>query len=147
MSYSCPLSFESLDTNISRVSSLFVSSLIIYYMLTFNIFVLYFLFADFMLKLFCAKHFSLIYQLSKVIKSSLKLNDKFSDSGAKRLAGFFGLFFIILLISTNHLNLYNLSIVFGVIFLSCSLLDAFFNYCLGCKVYFVIKKIYPSFMN
>jgi hypothetical protein len=26
-------------------------------------------------------------------------------------------------------------------------LDLFFDYCIGCKIYFIIKKIYPEFMN
>lgn len=147
MSYSCPLNFENVDSNVSRFSSLLVSSLVIFYLITFNIFILYFLFYDFLAKLFCQKKYSIIYQLSKLLKNLFRMKDKFTDGGAKRLAGFFGLFFILLLISGNNLNLYIFSMSVGIIFLGCSLVDALFNYCLGCKIYFIIKKIYPSFMN
>ncbi|WP_366755936.1 DUF4395 family protein [Sulfurimonas sp.] len=46
-----------------------------------------------------------------------------------------------------NLNLYIFSIVVTVIFLFCALLEAFFSYCIGCKIYFVIKKVYPGFMS
>ena len=147
MSYSCPLNFENVDSNISRFSSLLVSLLVISYLITFNIFILYFLFYDFLAKLFCQKKYSIIYQISKLLKNLFRMKDVFSDGGAKRLAGFFGLFFILLLIAGNNLNLYVFSMVVGVIFIGCSLLDALFNYCLGCKIYFIIKKVYPGFMN
>ncbi len=147
MSYSCPLSFENVDNNISRLSSLFVSSLVIFYLITFNIFILYFLFFDFMMKLFCQKKYSLLYQLSKGIKNLFKMKERLSDGGAKRLAGFFGLFFILLLIAGNNLNLYIFSMIVGIIFIGCSLMDAVLNYCVGCNIYFIIKKIYPNFMS
>jgi hypothetical protein len=37
--------------------------------------------------------------------------------------------------------------VIGGVFVLCSLMDALVNYCVGCKIYFIIKKIYPNFMN
>ena len=147
MSYSCPLSFENIDSNISRMNSLMVSSLVITYLITFNAVIIYFLLFDFSMRLFCQKRLSLINNLSLLIKKSLKLKDKFSDSGAKRLAGYFALFFLLMLVAGNNLNIYTFSVVVASIFLICSLMDALFNFCIGCKIYFIIKKIYPSFMS
>ena len=147
MSYSCPLSFENIDSNVSRFNSLFVSSLLITYLYTFNIVIIYFLLFEFGMRLFCKKELTILYKLSKFMKSILKLQDKFTDSGAKRLAGYFAIFFLLLLVVGSNLNLYFFSLVVGSIFLICSLMDAFFNFCIGCKIYFIIKKIYPSFMN
>ena len=147
MSYACPISFEKIDSNVSRISSMLVASLVIAYLASSNIYILYYLAFDFYMKLFCQKKFSLISQLSQVTKTILRLKDRYSDGGSKRLAGYFGGVFILLLISSAHLNMYTFSIVVGVIFISCSLMDAFFNYCVGCKIYFIIKKVYPSFMS
>ena len=147
MSYACPLSFENIDSNISRMNSLMVSSLVVTYLITFNAVIVYFLLFDFSMRLFCQKRLSLINNLSVLIKKSFKLKDKFSDSGAKRLAAYFALFFLLMLVAGNNLNLYIFSIVIGSIFLICSLMDAFLNFCVGCQVYFVIKKVYPSFMS
>ncbi|WP_373036722.1 DUF4395 domain-containing protein [Sulfurimonas sp.] len=147
MSYSCPLNFQSVDSYIARFIALNVSVLLIAYMVTFNTFILYFLFFDFMMRLFCKKEYSPLFHISRALKKVFRLEDKFTDGGAKRLAGYFGLFFILLLIAGNNLNIDMFSIAVSVIFLFCALLEAFFSYCLGCKIYFIIKKMYPNFMN
>ena len=147
MSNSCPLNFERVDSNVSRLSSLLVASLVIGYLFSSNIYILIFLALDFMVKLFINKEMSPIAMLSHSIKGAFRMKDKFTDGGAKRLAGMFGLVFIFLLIVTHFLNAWAGSLVVAAIFLSCSLFDVFFNYCIGCKVYFIIKRIYPSFMS
>ena len=147
MSNSCPLNFERVDSNVARLSSLVVASLVILYLFTSNIYILIFLLLDFTIKLFINKELSPISMLSGFIKHMFKMKDKFTDGGAKRLAGMFGLLFVFLLILTHFLNAWIGSLVVAGIFLSCSLFDVFFNYCIGCKVYFIIKRIYPSFMS
>jgi len=102
---------------------------------------------DFTIKLFINRELSPIVMLAHSIKVTFRIKDKFSDGGAKRLAGMFGLIFVFLLIATHFLNAWVGSLIVAGIFLSCSLFDVFFNYCIGCKVYFIIKRIYPSFMN
>jgi len=147
LSYSCPINFENVDSNVARFVALLVSLLLVAYMMTFNIFILYFLFFDFMMRLFCKKDYSALFQISRLLKKLFKLKDELTDSGAKRLAGYFGILFILMLIAGNNLNLYLFSMIVSFIFLSCALLESFFNYCIGCKIYFLIKKIYPSFMD
>ena len=147
MSNSCPLNFERVDSNVARVSSLAVASLVIVYLFNSNIYVLLLLALDFIVKLFCKKELSLTIMIAKSIKHTFKMEDKFTDGGAKRLASMFGLLFVLLLIVTHFLNAWVASLVVAAIFLSCSLLDVFFNYCIGCKVYFIIKRVYPAFMS
>lgn len=147
MSYSCPVTFEKVDSTLSRISSFIVSMFVIYYLYSFNIYILYFLFLDFYMRIFCQKNFSIIYLFSKILKKIFYLKDNYSDSGAKKLAGIFGVFFILVLIFANQLEYSELSLVVGAIFIICSLLDAFVNYCVGCKIYYIIKKIYPNFMS
>ena len=147
MSYTCPLNFVQVDSNASRLNSLMVASLVILYFITSNAFILYFLVIDFSIKLFLHKKYSLLSMLSLNIRKSLKLEEKFTDGGAKRLAGMFGLVFVSALVITHLLDLEFIALIVGVIFLACSLLDVFLNYCLGCQAYYIIKKIYPSFMS
>ncbi len=147
MENSCPLNFERVDSNVSRVSALFVASLVILYLFSTNIYILIFLALDFSVKLFINKEFSAIHMLSNSLKVIFRVKDNYTDGGAKRLAGMFGLLFVFLLIITHFLNTWFVSLIVAAIFLSCSLLDVFFNYCIGCKVYFIIKKIYPAFMS
>jgi len=147
MPNSCPLNFERVDSNVSRLSTLFVASLVILYLFSSNVYILIFLALDFIIKLFLNKEFSPISMLSKQIKSLFRMKEKFADGGAKRLAGMFGLLFVFLLIIAHFLNAPFISLVVAAIFLSCSLLDLFFSYCIGCKIYFIIKKVYPAFMS
>jgi hypothetical protein len=147
MSNSCPLSFKKVDSNVSRFSSLFVATLVISYLFTQNIFILFFLAFDFSMKLFVSAKASPLTLLSELLKKSFKMQEKLSDGGAKRLAAFLGLFFVLLLIVTTYLAPWAVTVVLAVIFLLCSLLDIFLNYCIGCNIYFIIKKIYPNFMN
>jgi hypothetical protein len=143
----CPLNFKRVDESASRISALLVSSLVLFYLISANLYILLFLFVDFVLKLFLNIASSPVGMLSEFIKTSLHIKEKFVDGGAKRLAGFFGLFFVFLLIVTHIFHSLALSLGVALVFLSCSLLDAFFSYCIGCKIYFIIKKIFPSFMN
>ncbi|MCD6190196.1 MAG: DUF4395 domain-containing protein [Sulfurimonas sp.] len=147
MPNSCPLNFERVDSNVSRLSALFVASLVILYLFSSNVYILIFLALDFIIKLFLNKEFSPISMLSKQIKSLFRMKEKFADGGAKRLAGMFGLLFVFLLIIAHFLNAPFISLVVAAIFLSCSLLDLFFSYCIGCKIYFIIKRVYPAFMS
>ncbi len=147
MSHSCPLSFESIDSNVSRFNSFFVSSLLVAYLYSFNIVIVYFLLFEFSMRLFVKKDATILHKFSKSMKAIFRLKDKPTDSGAKRLAGYFAIFFLLLLVVGNSLNLHTFSSVVGGIFLLCSLMDAFFNFCVGCKIYHMIKKVNPSFME
>ncbi len=143
----CPLNFEKVDENTARFSALFVATLVGLYLYTNIIYILYFLVFDFIMKLFLHKGSSPISIVAEFCKGVFKINDKLVDGGAKRLAGFFGLFFVLLLIMTHYFDLWSLSLGVAVVFLACSFLDVFFGFCIACKIYYLIKKIYPNFMN
>ena len=147
MANGCPLNFQKVDSNVSRLSALIVASLVLYYLYSNSVYILLFLAFDFTMKLFLSRGISPVNMVAEFLKSFLKLKERYVDGGAKRLAGFFGLFFVILLIITHIFNLWHISWVVAAVFLSCSLLDVFFNFCIGCKIYFIIKRFYPDFMN
>lgn len=147
MSYSCPLNFIQVDSYASRVASFMVVLLVIMYLISFNVFILYFLMIDFSIRLFVNKKYSPISLFSLKMRKLLKMKEKLTDGGAKRLASIFGIIFVCLLFITHFIESYYLSYSVGVVFLFCALLDVFFNYCVACKVYYVVKKVYPSFMS
>lgn len=147
MAYNCPLTFKKIESHISRLSSFLVSALIITYLATSNVYILYFIFIDFLVRLYMNKSYSLIFLLAKMMKNVLALKDSFCDGGAKRLAAYFGLLFVSLLIATHYLDQWLVSLGIAAIFLLCSLLDVLFDFCIGCKIYYLIKKIFPNFMS
>ncbi len=145
MSQSCPISLFKVDAKIARINAFFITLLLIAFLLTFNRIILYFLFYDFLVRLFLNKRYSLVYHLSKAIKNVLHLKTEMVDGGAKRLATYFGFFFVSLLIIQAWLHLSVLLCLTATIFLLCTTLEVLFNYCIGCKIYYLIKKIYPDF--
>jgi len=147
MNYSCPMSFKQIDSNVSRLTSLIVSSLVLLYLYNNEVIILYIVAFDFIMRLFIKKDSSLFHFLALGIKELFGIKDKYVDSGAKRLAAYFGLSFVVMLIIAYYINIQSITLVIALVFLACSLLDVFLNYCLGCKIYFIIKKIYPKFME
>ncbi|WP_345993884.1 DUF4395 domain-containing protein [Sulfurimonas sp. HSL-1716] len=147
MTSTCPIIFKQIDATVTRVSSVYILLFVVLFLTTSQIFFIYFAAMDFLMRLYFLKQYSLIYQLSIATKKVFSLKTYMADAGAKRLAAGFGLFFMLLLIAEYHLRLDILLFVTTAVFLLCGLLETFFGYCIGCKVYFVIKKIYPDFME
>jgi hypothetical protein len=143
----CPLNFTRVDENISRVNALFVSSFVILYLYMPFVYILIFLVFDFSIKLFFQTLTSPLSFISQGFKKLFYIKDAFVDGGAKRLAGFFGLFFMSLLLVIHFFHSWTASFVVALLYLSCSFLDILFSFCIGCKIYFIIKKIYPNFMQ
>ena len=147
MANACPLNFKQVDSNITRFSAFVVSTMVLLYLYTDNILILYFLVMDFSLKLFLNPGVSPINMVAEFLKSFFRVKDKMVDGGAKKLAGIFGFTFVMMLIISHFIGSWNISVVIAGIFLLCSLLDVVFSFCIACKIYFLIKKIYPNFMN
>lgn len=145
MSQSCPISFFKVDETIARINAAFITLLLIIFLFTFSHMVLYFLFYDFFVRLFTDKKYSAVYHLSRVIKKILQLKTEMVDGGAKRLATYFGFVFISLMIIETWLKMTALIYITAVVLLTCTTLEVLFHYCVGCKIYYLIKKIYPSF--
>lgn len=147
MSYSCPMSFKQIDSNVSRFTSFLVSTLLILYLLTNQVFLIYIVAIDFIIRLFIKKDSSPIHLIALGIKELAAIKDKPVDSGSKRLAAYFGLAFAIMLIIAYYADVYLATLIISIVFLSCSLLDSLFNFCVGCHIYYIIKKFYPKFMD
>ena len=147
MSYSCPMSFKQIDSNVSRLTSFLVASLVVLYLFYDVIFILYVVLFDFIIRLFIKKDSSPLHMIALGIKEIFGIKDKYVDSGAKRLAAYFGLLFVLMLLMAHYAGVYIVTVVIAAVFLSCSLMDVFLNFCVGCQIYHIIKKFYPSFMS
>ncbi|MFC2074625.1 DUF4395 family protein, partial [Campylobacterota bacterium] len=64
-----------------------------------------------------------------------------TDAGAKRLAAYFALGFSWAVIVLHTFELFDLAKIVTIIFVACSLMELIFNYCVGCKIYFLYKKL------
>ncbi len=144
MAQQCPLIFRQVDATVTRINTLFVISTIIAFLLTQSLVILIALIIDFMFRLYGYKHLSPIQNISLFIQKKLSLPVKMEDAGAKRLAAFFGVGFTFALLITSWLGAGFATAIIAGIFLFCAALELFFGYCIACKIYYIVKKIYPK---
>jgi hypothetical protein len=143
MSQACPLLFRQIDGTVVRINAFSVSALVVLFLCTSQTIWLYLLGADFLIRLYGSKSFSPVNRLSMCIKQLLRLETKMTDAGAKRLAAHFGVAFVILLLISTYMQLETMTYALGALFLLCAFLELFFDYCVGCKIYHLLKKIFP----
>jgi hypothetical protein len=144
---SCPITFHQVDGTLARLSSFFIILSVIVFFSTSFAWILYILIADFLVRLYSNKSYSPIYNLALFTKKILHLKTDMVDGGAKRLAAYFGLTFMILLAFESFFHLRDILYITAGVFLSCAFLEVAFDFCIGCKIYFLIKKVYPDFMS
>ncbi len=142
----CPISYKQIDETIARINAFFITLFMIIFLYTSAISIVYFLAVDFFIRIFLNKSYSPVFNLSKSIKRVFGFQTSLSEAAPKKLAAYFGLFFTVSICITNTLALHGTTYIASLILLFCSSLELFFNYCLGCKIYYVIKKIFPSFV-
>jgi len=144
MAQQCPLIFRQVDATVTRINTLFVISTIVAFLLTQSLVILIVLIIDFMFRLYGYKHLSPIQNISLFIQKKLSLPVKMEDAGAKRLAAFFGVGFTFVLLITSWLGADLATAIIAGIFLFCAALELLFGYCIACKIYYIVKKIYPK---
>jgi len=145
MSIACPILFREVDATVARINAFNVTVLLMTSLYMQSTVPLYFLLADFYIRLFIEKKQSPLHQLSLFLLTALQLKSVMVDAGAKRLAAYFGLLFTLILIVAYYLNLKDVVDVVSAIFITCTLLEMMFSYCIGCKIYYIIKMVVPKF--
>lgn len=143
MSQACPLLFRKVDATISKINAATVVVFVIVYLLTMCKFILFFLIIDFALRLSGKKSFSPIFLFANGVQSVFKLPIRLEDAGAKRLAAFFGLSFMVGMLVSDLLGFTIAIWIIAISFMSCVVLDLLFDYCIACKVYSAFGKIFP----
>lgn len=141
MARACPVSLRQIDANIARINSFFITSGVIIFLYFGWTIIPIFLAVDFFIRLFLKPKYSYIIFLSKIIKKVFHIKTKMTDQAPKRLAAFFGLFFTVFISLSSLLGYHDISYGIAYILLFCSSLELFFNYCLGCQIYYLYRYI------
>ncbi len=145
MSIACPILFRQVDATVARINAFNVTVLLMMFLYMQLALPLYFLLSDFTIRLFIGKKYSPINQFSLFLFNRFNLQSVMVDAGAKRLAAYFALLFTLILIIAYHLNFLGVIYTVSAVFITCTFLEMTFNYCVGCKIYFIIKMIFPKF--
>ncbi|ADN09690.1 DUF4395 domain-containing protein [Sulfurimonas autotrophica] len=137
---SCPVSFIKIDANIVRINAFYILLLVSLYLMTFNKFIILFLIADFSIRLFVSKSYSPLYFISSRTKELLHVKSKLEDNAPKTLATYFGFLFLVLILLFDLLHAETLFYITSAILLVCLFLELAFDYCMGCKIYYLYKR-------
>jgi hypothetical protein len=141
MAPACPITFRQIDGTVVRINSLSISLMLVAYFVSSQILFIYILGIDLIIRLFINKELSPINQLSRLIKVMIRAKTINTDAGAKRLAAYFALAFSWAVILLHTFELFDVAKIVTIIFVACSLTELIFNYCVGCKIYFLYKKM------
>jgi len=141
MALSCPISNRQINGNLIRVYSIQVvilgTLLLITSMPLFALILLY----DFSIRALRIPNLSPIHLIGKFIIQTFNIKPEMTDEAPKRFALFVGLLFSLLL-SISYIGgfpLFGATIASILVF--CALLEALFNYCVGCKVYQILQSL------
>jgi len=136
----CPIAFREIDGTISRLNALSISFFLIIFLFTHNLFLLYILAGDFLIRIYGQKKYSPFFNVSTLLKKIFHMQTEMVDAGAKRVAAQLGLLFIVLLLVSTHLEWFFVANIITLIFLSCTILEFFFSFCVACELYFILQK-------
>jgi hypothetical protein len=142
MSQSCPVSLKNIDSNIVRIVALQTAIIAVVFVLTkMPIFALVLLY-DFAVRGLKLPQLSPFVTIAKIVTKLLKLKPKPTDEAPKRFALFIGLFMLVVINMLIFMNQSSIAVAIMIILIVCASLEAFFDYCVGCKVYWLIKKVF-----
>lgn len=140
MAPACPIAFRQIDGTIVRINAISITLILFAYLFSTQIIFIYILGLDLIIRLFINKKFSPIQQISRFVKNIVGAKTHNTDAAAKRLAAYFALLFAWTVIILHGFDLILAAKIVSVIFVSCASLELIFNYCVGCKIYYIYKK-------
>ena len=140
MAPTCPITFRQIDGTVVRINALSLSLMLVAYLFSNQIFFIYILGVDLIIRLFVNKRLSPINQLSRLIKAAIRAKTHQTDAGAKRLAAYFALGFSWAIIALHSYGLIYEAKALSSVFVLFASLELIFNYCVGCKIYFIYKR-------
>src|SRR5690606_15361045 len=103
-----------------------------------------FLVIDFFLRAFKLGKYSLLGQSGGLLVKVFGMGNKAVDRAPKRFAAWIGLFFTGAITLLYGVGASSISYILADILLFFAFLEAAFGFCVGCRVYTLIKPLLPS---
>jgi hypothetical protein len=140
----CPVSFREINQNASRFSVFILAVAIEIFLLTGNIWFMVGVAVDYAFRIFEPVKYSPITFISDMIFKLPFLPVKKVNKGPKVFASRMGFTFAIISVGFFWI-MPEVSVVFAIVLLVCTFLDAVFNVCFGCLIYHYL--IYPFYSD
>ena len=147
MSPSCPISSRRVDSNMVKVISFQVALFTVALLVTQELFFALVLLFDFLMRTLRKPSLSPFHVIGKFILEGWNVAPKLCDESPKRFALYLGLVISLLLVFLFVAGLSVVATGIAVILLTCALLETLFDFCIGCKIYYVIQMIKGSLRN
>ena len=141
MPKTCPISTRKINSKIVRLISAQVAMFALALAITKEPIFALVLCIDFVVRFFRLQKFSLFFILGQSISKILSLKPLFTDEAPKRFALIMGLIMSFILLVTYGLGFYSFGLIVVFIIFVCALLEALFDYCVGCKIYYILRKL------
>ena len=141
MKQSCPISENRVNSIVVRVVAMQVAIIAFLLILTKHPIFAVFLFIDFLLRYFKYERFSPLVIVAKYIIKVFSIKPNFVDEAPKRFALAMGLAISMSLVILYIFKFYVVGMSITIVLLICALLEALFDYCVGCKIYNLLIKV------
>jgi len=141
MVYACPISTRRIDSHLIRVVASQVSLLTMLFLLTGKSLFVGILLFDFTMRSLRKQQYSPLFRIAKYLLAVWHIKAKPCDEAPKRFALYLGWSIALLLLGASLLHFDTLSLGIGILLLCCALLEALIDYCIGCKLYYVIQWV------
>lgn len=137
----CPISYRKADPYQERIEAFFTAVAVAGFILSCSLVMPLILITDFFLKLSSKNRYSLFRPASRLCKHLFNLPQQSVDDAPKRFARVLGMIMSVNLAILYLFDLHEPAVILSIIFITFALLDAFFDFCVGCKLYMLLKKV------
>jgi len=139
ISASCPISTKKIDANIVRLVSFQVALFVVLFLLTKEQWFAFVLLFDFAVRSLRLSKMSPFYLIAQFVVKGWSIAPRLCDESPKRFALFLGLLISFVLVMLIISGLTKIATVLAIVLLICALLETLFDFCIGCKLYYLIQ--------
>lgn len=146
MSPSCPISTRRVDANMARMISSQVVLFTVLFLFTKSGLFLSIILFDFIVRAFRRPKLSPFSLMGKFILSSWRVSPKLCDEAPKRFALYLGMSTVLFSLLLTLFGFDILSYAVAGILFFCASLEALFDFCIGCRIYYA-SQLFKAIKN
>ncbi|MDM5272756.1 DUF4395 domain-containing protein [Sulfurovum sp. zt1-1] len=139
MSKSCPISIHRIDAHFVRFVAFEVLIIGLFLLMTEHLFFSFLLLFDFLIRTLKINKLSPFANIARFIIHRLDMQPKFCDEAPKRFSLYLGLAIVGFLTFFLIFGYTEIATILVIALLTCAFLEAAFDYCVGCKVYYYLQ--------
>ncbi len=141
MSPSCPISNRRIDSNMVRFISVEIAITAVFLLLTQHIVFALLLLIDFSFRILRLREYSPFSIVASSVLKNMNITPRMSDEAPKRFALYLGWSMTIVMTFFALLGYGQVVAAFAWVLLSCSLMEAVFEFCVGCTLYHYLVSL------